>query len=208
MESGHNNKIAPQPFNVIIVLGIICVLLSYAHDLLPDTFSDTLSLATETGSLIMAVFFRKYLHNFNAKKAIYWTNLSIVLSAGLIAIMVISDLIMPPGIHPDLGKLGHSPLFILAALFIILFFVFFLVVTINQAISLRNIDNDFIGLLKELGTANLLTLLVVLFSLLLHWQMQDYVVIKLLLSTLYLIPTFILILIFYKAKMRGNRTTK
>ena len=143
-------KIAPQPFYLLILLQIICMIISFAYYLDHGISKHWLYVCGLTITIILLIAFKKYLRNFNSSKAVYLMNWNIVATALVIIFSVINTM-YKERLHND--NLAHIHL-VRNALYAVLYYsvhFFDVYIHILLGIELLRISDDFIGLVKPVG---------------------------------------------------------
>lgn len=193
-------SINPQDFTYAIFAAALSIILSFASYLIDDDNSKLywkITIFTLFAEVRLWLYFRKYLENFKATKAIILTgwNIAMTISFGILEILL--------KILPDEGATEEWQD---AETYALLLFVFFIVIAISSfivwvklGIALQKIKNDFIGLLKELGMS-IAFLFPAVILLVIAGGIIENKTISLLGIALSNIPTVIMIMIFVRAK--------
>ncbi len=198
--------IAPQNFSSAIGLVVVCMLLSYLYCFMGEDGKHIVYFLANGVWIYLQFFFKTYLQNFRAAKAVKWLNLNIVANiATTIALLVINSL--PRLVATHVITDFSSPVKILFGVVYLILVIFSLVVSIGLGLVLQKITSDFIGLLHRLGIAvAYLTPLAVALSLIFqlskdarhlfsfYAQLPDIMI-----ATISIVPEVILVSIYYRA---------
>lgn len=180
------NVIEKQGFIGLIIIGLISIILSIFDDLDLSGNISKLSLWSLIFSIWLWIGFRKYLSNFGAVKLqglIYWS-ISLEIVIGLLD--MISEIENDTAVN----------------ILLIGFFIFlipYLVIYIKIGNKLMHIQNDFVGLLKQLGISIIFTFPLTVLLMILY-SFDESKEIMLILSIIDNIPILIMLMIFLKAR--------
>lgn len=199
----RKEEIGPQNFDAAIVAGVAFILLSYGYNCCPKDYKTIVTVIEAAISTFFIFSFRKYLQNFANRNTNYWLNWNIGLNIATYAITIIMQLA-----RNGSASSSHHMSPIVTLLFLLFLFVFVAgtYVYIRLGIVLQQINNDFIGMLEQLGklycylSVPVLFLYVVVSVALVKKHFMHKEVLTLIMTTISVIPIVMLIMIFLKAK--------
>lgn len=202
----YPKSIATQNFRLAIGIAIISIILSILDNYFDsnDDLSYRLSIFSTIAEICVLFYFRKYLENFKADKAIIMVNWYIALTIILGLLSIITKAI--PEIDTSDEWKNTDTIMLLS----IIVMISFIIVSIKTGISLQKIKNDTVGLLKELGMAlSYLLPITILFLFLLGivGGVMENKTISTIASILLNVPTIIMIIIFLRAQNKISETT-
>ncbi len=205
-----SKRIAPQRFSLAVFYCVCYIVLTYVYVLLGDKGQDIIYLFDEIIGLLILFSFKKYLQNFDYGKTIFWTNFRIVACFAELPLLVIFAFYKVIDIQPELY---HTLLFTASLLYLLLMIINF-VGLIASGLAYRQLEHEPTELVSRLGVVLAfvvpLPYLVLTVYLAIHAKHPETtvqsVLIKFLLSTLLLIPSFILVVMFYRAKKIASTT--
>jgi len=138
----RTQALIPQNFEIAIIIGMAAIFPSIFSEFIDENNSliSWIFLFGNIFTIKLLLYFRKYLKNFEATKAIKlvnWQIIFIILAAVMQFFAIISQ----------------SKLINLFNFALVLYLFAAIVIAIIMGISLQKIKNDFVGLLKECGIA-------------------------------------------------------
>lgn len=193
--------IARQDFNSAIIVALLAIILSFVDEFNDIDDNSKLSWKITIFSILAEIrlwfYFRKYLENFQAIKAIIMTNWNIAMTITLGLLMIIIKAL--PNSDASEQWQDTDTLSVWVFVFFIVIAIATIVVNIRLGIALQKIKNDFVGLLKELGMA-VAFLLPIIILLIIVGLSLDNKAINILSTALDNLPALIMIIIFSRAK--------
>jgi hypothetical protein len=204
----NQHRIAPQRFGLAIAICIVCIVLSNSYFFLDKNWNHIFYLANVLVSIYLLVQFRRYLGNFMAARPVFLLKLKIIASWIMFGLLLLNLLYR----IPEQKDVILPWYWLRILLFVVLYYViilFDLVVSVLNGIALQKIPNDFVGITKTLGIVNayiiplpyLIANMISLLPKLNHiYNADENLPVRLVVHTFFLIPTFLLMLIFFRAR--------
>ncbi|WP_282014640.1 hypothetical protein [Marinifilum flexuosum] len=194
----EEQKIARQDFKLAILFAVLSIILSFVGYFFDNNnLSEIIDLLPSYIIICTWFYFRKYLENFNAKKAIVLSNWYIAVSIGLGLLILIIELLPEANISEQWYSVEYLKLLLIG--FFIVITLISVVIYIKLGIALQRVENDFIGLLKEFGmTVTYLFPVVIILSIV--CGLVENTAISFLKSIISNVPTVLMIMIFVRAQ--------
>lgn len=200
-ESPDKQIIAYQNFSTAIFAGIVAIILDFAGEVYDanDKISWKITIFSLIANVRVWFYFRKYLENFKANKAIIWMNwfITIYITMGVLGIIMKA---LPDNTNSEEWT-DTDNLSVALFVFFIVMLIAGIFINIKTGIALQKIKNDFIGLMKELGMT-MTYLLPITILLMLVGGIMDNKAISMLGTALDEISTVIVIMIFIRAQKK------
>ena len=195
-------RIAPQRFEWAVVACVSYIVLTYVYVFCSEENKQAFYLLNQLVGIIVLFFFIKYLQNFKSDTAVFWTRFNIVFSIVALIVSLLLTVSRAMLLHTYVYHLFSS----LASIIILLLFVLGFIILIAGGIAYMKIGNEPTGLIKKIGIVNAfilplpyLCMFVFFLANARHKFPHDqYTLIMLVFGTLFLIPTFIMGIVFYR----------
>ena len=205
-----SKRIAPQKFSLAILGCVLNVFMTYVSLVLSSKNSRTIVMLNMIIAVLLLFSFKKYLENFQSAKAILWTNIKIAISFSYVPLALF--FYYAEFVSSEKHQFGQTIL--LAGVCYFLLLVLDFISLIGSGIAYKNFKNEPTRLVAKIGLVNtfilpipcLFSILFEMFQAKLHASHTDIVIVNCILDTFFLIPTFILAVIFHRARKIASQT--